>query len=146
VRQNETALSTLRGLEDHAMLPPSQEAIVRDLMIAILAVNQYSVERASEVVERFDEVGLADPAHVMRLDESAIAERLEQAGYQRGDYMCRLMAKRILSAATALANGISAIAECEQRGDIHSLRSRLLAIHGVGPKVVSGYCALRKLT
>jgi len=121
------------------------EGVFKDLMTALLAVNSWSLERAYSVVQQFATVGLTDPAEVSRMDASAVAERLQEAGYQRGHYITLLIATRVLHAALALAtDGFERIGRHEAAGDIANVKAFLLSIHGVGPQVVRTFLALRR--
>jgi len=56
---------------------------VECLLIAILTVNNYSLEKAWNLLPRMRELSLTDPARVVAMDMPAAIEVLTSAGYDR---------------------------------------------------------------
>jgi hypothetical protein len=80
------------------------DSIAENLLIALLAVNNWSLERVFDLRGPLRDVGLLDFDSVTALSEDDVAGRLAAAGYARGDYMNKLMAIRILSMASVLSS------------------------------------------
>ena len=117
-----------------------------DLFTAIMAVNQWTVERAYNVSARFKAVGLLDPSTLSRMSVEDVCERLGRAGYNRGEFMVLQMAERILHMARTLANeGMERIEALETSKRLGDLREFLLTIKGVGPTVVNNFFEMREL-
>jgi hypothetical protein len=122
----------------------SPDAIFLDLMAAILAVNNWPLEKTIAATQKFDDVGLGSPSSVSALDLETVANRLTVAGFNRGDYMNRKMAGRVLGTArTLVAGGLDTIRAHEGAGETSQLREFLLSLDGVGPDVVRIFFALR---
>ena len=73
--------------------------IFTDLVLALLAVNKWTLERVGSILPQLEEAGLTNPETVASLDFPTVFERVKEAGYQRGDYIISLIADRLLSAA-----------------------------------------------
>ena len=55
-----------------------------DLVIALLSVNNYSLEKTFSLFDGLAEVELFDPANLAAWDLSEISRRMGRAGYDRG--------------------------------------------------------------
>ena len=123
-----------------------RETLLVDLFTAIMAVNQWTVERAYKVSAKFKEMGLLDPLTLSRMSVKDVCERLERAGYNRGEFMVLQMAERMLHMARALENeGVEKIEALETSRRLSELREFLLTIKGVGPTVVNSFLVMREL-
>src|SRR5262245_22347282 len=74
--------------------------VVEDLVIALLAVNQWSLEKAFAIRGTLAQQGLLDLDSLAIRDENTIAQQLDAAGHNRGD-LNRLMARRLRALAGA---------------------------------------------
>jgi hypothetical protein len=118
--------------------------IAENILISLLAVNGWTVDRVFPLTERFRAVGLLDFAAVSGLQVEGIAERLARAGYARGEYMNLLLASRVLSMATALSlTELERLKQylLESRAD--EVSSTLRGIKGVGPVVLETFWGLQ---
>jgi hypothetical protein len=123
-----------------------RETLLVDLFTAIMAVNQWTVERAYRVSARLKAVGMLDPPTLSRMSVEDVCERLERAGYNRGEFMVLQMAGRMLHMARALENeGVEKIEALETARRLSELREFLLTIKGVGPTVVNSFFLMREL-
>src|SRR5690349_7351376 len=68
-----------------------------DLIIAMLAVNNYSLERAYSLRDGLASQGLFDIEHMLSMSAEEIASRLDNAGHKRGGHMNRLLSHRLYS-------------------------------------------------
>lgn len=64
-------------------------------MIALLSVNNYSLDKAYGLFDRLAEAGLFDPANLEIWGLSEISRRLGRAGYDRGPGMTKILAERL---------------------------------------------------
>ena len=121
-----------------------QRHLFLDLVVAMLAVNRWTLDRAVSLTNGLREAGLSDPAAVRSMSVDEVAARLAKAGYKRGQYMEQLLATRIGSAAEVLdEHGIRRVTELERRGDQNAVRAFLLTVKGVGPEVANSFLILR---
>src|SRR4051812_33637214 len=94
------------------------EAVFLDLVVALLAVNRWTLERALAITAGLKDAGLSDPAAVRSMSVEDVAGRLAEAGYRRGTYMEKLLAVRIVSAAEVIdEQSVVRLTELERRGD-----------------------------
>jgi hypothetical protein len=122
------------------------DSIVENLLVALLAVNNWSLERVYDMRGRLRDVGLLDCATVSTLPEDEVAGRLAAAGYARGEYMNKLMAVRVLSMASVLSSDeVVRLSKALQDGRQDSMDAALDRIKGVGPSVRRAFWALEGL-
>lgn len=120
------------------------EAVFLDLVVALLAVNRWTLERALAITNGLKDAGLSDPAAVRSMTVDDVAGRLAEAGYKRGRYMEQLLAVRIVSAAEVIdEQSVLRLTELERRGDKKAIAAFLLTVKGVGPEVVNSFLILR---
>src|SRR4029453_12840770 len=82
-----------------------------DLVVSILAVNSFSLERTFSLLEKLHSEKLTDPEELSARTPPELYVRLIAAGYNRGEFMTYLFAER-LSSLGAFAKSYG-IAECE---------------------------------
>jgi hypothetical protein len=121
-----------------------EKRVFLDLVVAMLAVNRWTLERAVSIANGLSDVGLSDPTAIRSMSVDEVATRLASAGYKRGHYMEQLLAMRIVGAAETLdEDSVQRLTDLERRGDKNAIRDLLLAIKGVGPEVVNSFFILR---
>jgi endonuclease III-like uncharacterized protein len=119
-------------------------ALLVDLFTALMAVNQWTLDRAFSVVSRLKSEGLLDLPALAGMTLEDVNERLRHAGYDRGDFMAMQMVERILYLGRALeSGGIEKVETLGVSGRFNELREVLLTLKGVGPTVVNSFFALR---
>lgn len=122
------------------------DSIAENLLIALLAVNNWSLERVFDLRGPLRDVGLLDFETVATLSEAAVAGRLAAAGHTRGEYMNKLMAVRILSMASVLSSDeLTRLSEHLRQGRRDAVDATLNRIKGVGPSVRRSFWALEGL-
>jgi len=121
------------------------DEIFQDLLVSVLAVNNYSLEKAYRLCGRLQELGLLDVSVLVGnpLGAGEIRGKLIEAGYARGEYIETLISQRIERIFGAI----------KQRGSIEYLLSldcgsdlvaqKLSGLYGVGPRVISNFIQLR---
>lgn len=120
-------------------LPVSQ---VECLLIAILAVNKFSLEKAWKLLPRMRELGLTDPARVATMDMPAAIEALTAAGYDRKN-LTWMFAERVKALMAAVHDGrLDDLARAVTARDERAAAELLGEVRGVGPRVVENAWAL----
>src|SRR5579862_9639713 len=66
-----------------------------DLVISVLSVNQYTLERTYLCIDGLRKVGVFDPLNLMGWEPADIADRLKVSGCDRGEFMTKLFALRL---------------------------------------------------
>lgn len=124
-----------------------REDIASDLFMALLAVNNWTLEKVGRLYPTLQENGLFDVRALSGLEPEQIRERLSAAGYKRGPVLGAMMALRVQHVALALARGgAQRLADYEAARDTRAAREYLLSLKGVGPTVVENYLLLRSST
>ena len=122
------------------------DEIFQDLVVSVLAVNNYSLGKAYGLCGRLREQGLLDVSVLCNDPPGAadIRRKLIAAGYIRGEYVETLISQRIERI----------LGSIKQRGltnyllsldcDPDLLAQRMHGLYGVGPRVVSNFIQLRE--
>lgn len=127
-------------------LTPSEKEIFADLLISMLTVNLWSLEKAFPLHDGLLREGLLDIESVSEMSPEEVFPRLERAGYRRGEFMIGLLSERILNTARTLAgNGIQELSMLIENKEIKKLDELLLGIKGIGPSVLNSFKLLRGL-
>ena len=117
-----------------------------DLIVSILSVNQYTLDRTYQVLDGLRAAGLFDPKNLVKWDKTECIERLKSAGCDRGGFMTNLFAARLASLGQFLSGtGISEVARILQSHNKATIEAALLPVNGIGPKVIANYCLLREI-
>jgi hypothetical protein len=74
---------------------PSGDDAWLDLVVALLAVNQYSVDKAYALAGDLRKTGLTDPRKLAKWSTTEIEAKLMAAGYERGAFMNALFSERL---------------------------------------------------
>jgi hypothetical protein len=110
-----------------------------DLVIALLAVNGWSLDKAGSLLNGLREQGLPDPGVVVGRIYGDNAKGLAAAGYERGEYMISLLTDRIIAAAKVwLEHDLEhRLKDAEAERDLARIAELLIPINGAGKQVVS---------
>ncbi len=123
------------------MRDASHEAI-RNLIMALLAVNNCSLERVYGCHEKFEQQGIFDPEEVVKWNTETAAQRLATAGFDRGS-LNPILAERLFAVSQFLrAGGLTAFLHACGNRDIQEVGSTLRGIRGVGPFVLRNFSIL----
>jgi 3-methyladenine DNA glycosylase/8-oxoguanine DNA glycosylase len=124
----------------------SDDTVWEDLVIAILAVGGFTVKKVLAGREALDRSNLFDPQYLADCDEARLTRELYAAGYTRG-MLTGMYADRLSAVMRALASSgrlqESQAILASERDDL--VADLLLPLHGVGPKVLNNFLALRRL-
>jgi 3-methyladenine DNA glycosylase/8-oxoguanine DNA glycosylase len=134
-----TGTGPMRDVSPEAAIPVWEE-----LVVAVLAVYQFPVERVLSLRERLHSAGLLDIRAIADAGEAKVTRELNAAGYKRG-LLTGLYAERLVKLATSvLANDESAIARILSEAEDSEVERVLRSLPGIGPKVVGNFLALRE--
>ena len=106
-----------------------------NLVVAILSVNHYPLEKTSALFESIDKNGLLDPRCLAELSAAHLARRLGAAGYSRGDIMMAIFTERVPPVGRLTGEKCTRVLSSRSRKEVISL--------GVAPKVLSNFFLLR---
>ncbi|HXG47422.1 MAG TPA: hypothetical protein VNO52_07355 [Methylomirabilota bacterium] len=116
---------------------------VDHLVVALLAVGGYSLQRAWDLLPALQNEGLTDAKAAERLDEAEVVRRLARAGYDRGPIVTTSMAKRLIALHAAVRGGILTHAFGLMReGRLQDAEKAFCKVKGVGPMVFKQFAAL----
>jgi hypothetical protein len=116
-----------------------------DLVLSVLSVNNYPLEKTHLAVERLRREGVFDMQNLVRWNWVEMVGHLKLGGYDRGDFMTGLFADRLLSLGTFVKS--VGVTECERvlrEGDDNEVKEFLQPVSGIGPKVLVNFLLLRK--
>ncbi len=116
---------------------------VDHLVVALLAVGGYSLQRAWDALPALRKESLCDPKAVQLLDEGEIVRRLARSGYNRGATVTTSMAKRLMALHAAVRDGVlSSASSLMKEGRLQDAESVLCKVKGVGPAVFKQFAVL----
>lgn len=113
-----------------------------DLVVAMLSVNNYPLEKTFSIYQGLDANGLFDPRNITGWDQKEIARRLRESGYDRGATLNALFADRILSLRSLTAN-VDVSEVILARGSKEEVAELLKQVRGIGPRVLENFFLLR---
>lgn len=129
------------GEEETALSDPWE-----DLVVSILSVNQYSLERTYRCLDGLREQGLSDPNKLMRWGQVDIVDRLISAGCDRGRFMTNLFGLRLCNLGALIErSGVEVCTKILAGRDSRAVKELLLPVNGIGPKVIANFLLLRDL-
>ena len=115
-----------------------------ELILSMLAVSSYPLDRALAVQDRLRSEGIFVPQNLAHWSVGETVDRLRAGGYDRGK-LTPMYADRLVS----LGKLVSAQEPCElarilQSGSDRDVHDALLPIYGIGPVVIRNFLALRR--
>lgn len=117
---------------------------IEEIVVAVLAVNNYSLEKAHELLPELRSEGLTNPHRVARKDAGDLTVALSRAGYNRG-MLTGLMAERLLGLMEAITDGeLEAFEGLLRSGEQERALTLLRKVHGIGPQVAANVWMLLK--
>lgn len=112
------------------MLPAAR---VQDLVVALITVNQYPVDRAVALMPAFGEHGLLNPSVVACMGQEQIVEGMKDAGYARGGYL-PIVSHRLIQLMKAVESGaLDSLPTFAASNDRAGFVAKLRDLHGFGP-------------
>ena len=113
-----------------------------DLVMAMLAVNKFSLSKVFTLFEALDANNLFDPESLARWDTQEIARRLIAASYDRGPKLTAILAERLWSL-RELGTDFAVSEKILARGSKEEIEALLKKVKGVGPMVLEDFFLLR---
>lgn len=115
---------------------------VECLLMALLSVNNYPLEKGWRLLPRMREQGLTDPARVAAMDMPAAISALVGAGYDRKN-LTWMFAERVKALMTAIHDGeLAGLDDAIAAKDKARATELLDRVRGVGPTVIENAWAL----
>lgn len=112
------------------------------LLMALLAVNNYPLEKAWSLLPRMRDLGLTDPARVAAMDMPTAIEALTRGGYDRKN-LTWMFAERVMALMVAIHGGeLAGLDEAIAAKDKARATELLDRVRGVGPTVIQNAWAL----
>lgn len=114
-----------------------------DVVVAMLAVYSYPLERLAPISEALRDAGLFEPRRLATASIQELTRELKAAGYDRGALTWQY-ADRLISLGKYLVEaGCERVGHELATGDAAVAEKLLLPVHGIGPKVIENFVALR---
>jgi endonuclease III-like uncharacterized protein len=112
------------------------------LLMAILSVNNFPLEKAWSLLPRMRAAGLTDPDRVTAMDMTGVIEALTSAGYDRKN-LTWMFAERVKALMAALhGDELAGLDEAIAAKDKARATELLDRVRGVGPTVIQNAWAL----
>jgi endonuclease III-like uncharacterized protein len=122
----------------------NRERVYEALVVAVLSVNNYPLEKAWEIRGALESASLFNPEALASLPDSDLVERLRAAGYDRGEFLTDLVASRLQSVGAFLVDyGVGRATQVLSSGTSEEVHAMLIGIKGVGPAVIRSFLLLR---
>lgn len=116
------------------------------LVIAMLAVGGYSLQRVWDMRPSLEREGLVNPEVVELLDEDEVVRRLATSGYDRGPIVTASMAIRLIALHAAVRNGIlTQASRFMHEGRFQDAEKTLCKVKGIGPMVFRQFASLERV-
>jgi hypothetical protein len=123
------------------MLTPAQ---TEALVVAVLAVNQYPIEKVRAQLPRLRAARLTDPSWVAAEGEGVVTATLNASGHERG-MLTGMMAERLQCLMRAIHAGVlDGLTALVDSGDEASAVRLLCTVKGIGPRVAETAIMLLK--
>ena len=114
-----------------------------DLILAMLSVGGYPVDKVLIIRVVMKRVGLLDPHNLAAWDEARVTRELNSAGYSRG-LLIGMYAERLVATFRSLtAEHFAETQTILENGNPVKVSEVLLPQYGIGPKVVDIFLSLR---
>jgi endonuclease III-like uncharacterized protein len=118
----------------------------KKLVIAILSVNNFPISKTSSILNTLREQGVLNPHNLIHLSKEQIALRLKKAGYDRGEFITKLLADRLQHLGEFIDEvGVERFSEGISNENQTEVTRFLKSVKGVGPVVIHHFFALRSI-
>ena|ERR1700730_14344453 len=115
-----------------------------DLIVAILSVNRYSLEKTYLSIAGLRREGIVEPHKLRSWGTEEIAARLIRAGYDRGRFMTTLFAQRLASLGCFVeSHGLESCERVLRSKDSSAITTLLMSVNGIGPSVLQNFFLMR---
>jgi endonuclease III-like uncharacterized protein len=118
----------------------TSSTLLDDLIVSILAVNNYPLEKAYKLVEALRSNQWMNLEQVATWTHEQAVKALAASGYDRGDTMNSIFASRLQDLALYVTkNGLKPLQDALAAGSKDTAEAFLLKLHGIGPAVVRNF-------
>ena len=118
----------------------------QDLVIAVLAVNRFSIEKAYALSHQLREQGLCEPANLATWNTNEIASRLRESGYDRGVFLNQLISERLAALGRFVAaEGAENCQRTVSSKNRDAISQLFLRVHGIGHTVLDNFFLLQEI-
>lgn len=123
----------------------TKHSVWQDLVTAMLAVYQYSLEKVDGYAPALEAEGLFNPDKLVDYNHEEVFSRLEKAGYKRGE-LNAIFTDRLRAMGEHIKNtGKKDYEKVLASKDKQAIEKLLKPIKGIGPKVIENFFTLRGL-
>lgn len=127
-------------------LQPVPDDAWLDLIISILSVNNFPIEKTYAIANGLRDQGLFDPRQLACFSLADLSVRLNAGGYEHGDFMTGLFAERLAALGEWVRKqGVEACTHVLQGREAREIQNMLRRIKEIGPKVLSTFFVLRDI-
>ena len=114
-----------------------KDDVIESLVVAVLSVNNYRLEKTWALLPRFRVARVTDPKFVVTQDLASLTVLLSSSGYDRGT-LTGLFAERIKDLMTAIESGeLDELTGALQSHDDKRTEEILCKVRGVGKRVAA---------
>lgn len=114
-----------------------------EVILAMLAVGQYPLDRVVALRGRLRDGGLLDPRNLASWSVERVAAGLRSAGYDRGR-LTAMYADRLVSLGKLHETESERCDLILREGDDDAVRALLMPWYGIGPTVIANFLNLRR--
>lgn len=118
------------------------ELAFADLVVAMIAINSYSLRKASGLQAGLESEELLRLSAVAKMSENEVFEKLGAAGYSYMPFLQRVLAQRIRGTALKLTSEPQVANDVSTHEDPKTVLKKLGRLPGVGPKVAENFATL----
>lgn len=113
-----------------------------NIVMSMLAVNQYPLEKVALLYDKLDANGLFDPQKLASIEHADLFQKLNDSGYNRADVVVGFLTERLMSLGSLAAN-LKKNEEILSSGTEQEVAALLSNVKGVGPVVLKNFLTLR---
>jgi len=119
-----------------------------DLLVAVLATNNKSIDWVFQFLPGLREQGLLNPVAVAGWELESVSKALIRAGYDRkGETLNQIFASRVLDLSMYVRDfGFEKLGQVVKQSSWNEVENLLLKFPGIGPAVVRNFGILRGKT
>ena len=112
------------------------------VVMAMLSVNQFPIEKALGLHDQLETNGLFDLQNLASWNHSKIFKKLKESGYNKADLVVGYVTERLMSLGALSAN-IQENDNILNNGSKQEVTDLLSKVKGIGPVVLNNFLQLR---
>ena len=113
-----------------------------NVVLAMLAVNKYPIDKAARLFDQLEANGLFDPRNLASWSHAEIFDKLKKSGYNRADLVVGFLAERVQSLGI-LAADFQENEKILASGSKQEITVLMSKVKGIGPVVLNNFFLLR---